>query len=1270
MMRYRELVTYEPLETIIQLREVSDKQKARHLVETYVVSERMAEKLAEVVIPHLRLDRPTDNKGIMVVGNYGTGKSHLMSVLSAVAEHADLVGDLKNERVRRALEPVAGTFKVVRTELGGGTRPLRDSVLEQLELFLEEVGTPYPFPRADQVTNNKDALIAAVDGFRQRYPGQGILFVLDELLDYLRSRDERALILDLGFLRELGEVTELTAFRFISGVQESLFDSPRFAFVADQLRRVRDRFEQVRIAREDIAFVVAERLLKKTDWQLARITDHLRRFTPLYPLLADNLDSYARLFPIHPAYIETFEQVYIAEQREVLKTFETAIRGVLEQEVPTDQTGLISFDHYWGMIKENPSLCTLPGVVDVVEKSDVLTGRVESAYTRRNLLPLAQRIIQALSVHRLTTSDINTPLGMTVEELRDKLCLWTMLPEADAQFLASTIQVALREIMRTVSSQYISLNQDNGQYYLDLKKTIDLDANIARRGEFLNKDDLNRYFFEVLRQIFTELPASTHVPGYRIWPYELPWLPKNVTRPGYLFFGLPNERSTAQPPRDFYIYILPPFVEPGLTFIDFRNDGIEPDNLIYHLTSIDSEMEGLVRSYGGAKAMAQQSPVHAYDYEGKADGYASKLTRWLKENSASRMRVTYRGVTHTFPEVLAATRSSASQGIQDVLKLIAAHLLEPNFSDKYPDYPTFTNLNAPISEKARATDAMYAIHFIATRQRRTMAINILHGLQLLDSDERIKPLNSPYANHLLQLLLAKSETQVVNHSEVLIQVAGGLDPIYKEPRFWLEPEWVAVLLVALIYDGQIVLNLGGADELDAAAVERASTRAIEDLCDFRFYKRPRGLPLALWQQIFDGLGLQSSLVREESTRDQAVRDLLQLVQGEVREVVTLQDSVQRGFTLWNSPLFTDRLELRTQSGAVVSHSPLAAVSLSTTDLLPALRATKDFLEKLSRYDRAGKLRNLAINGVEIQEALTYRKAVQRIKGVVEAVAQLQSITGYLSEGSANLPPEHDWVQEAQKRKEQLLNELRAMAKGDATPSGTGAIADWQRILEQLKQRYSTHYVAYHQQLVLGPEGIDTIAQLKRSLPYTHLRQLAQIDILNANELTAWEGAINAIPTCAEFHAGLLVNTPTCPHCRLRAIGAGTQPAAERLAVLRNRLQTLADQWHGGLRAALASDTARQSMAAMTSRERKPLDDYLALAEPAQSTLPTGLVPAANQVLRGLQTERLVVTDLLAALKHGGLPCTVHELESRFRRYIQQQMRGHDEVNTRLMIEES
>ena len=56
----------------------------------------------------------------------------------------------------------------------------------------------------------------------KKYPDKGLLLVVDELLDYLRGRKEQELTLDLGFLREVGEIAHNTRFRFIAGIQEML----------------------------------------------------------------------------------------------------------------------------------------------------------------------------------------------------------------------------------------------------------------------------------------------------------------------------------------------------------------------------------------------------------------------------------------------------------------------------------------------------------------------------------------------------------------------------------------------------------------------------------------------------------------------------------------------------------------------------------------------------------------------------------------------------------------------------------------------------------------------------------------------------------------------------------------------------------------------------------------------------------------------------------------------------------------------------------------
>src|SRR5699024_6532773 len=145
----------------------------------------------------------------------------------------------------------------IRFEIGGVNRSLKDILISQLIKKFDELDLIYEFPKDDSnLTNNKEWLLEMMEVYNEKYDQKGLLVVVDELLDFLRSRNELEMTLDLGFLREIGELAQNSRFRFIAGIQEMLFDNPRFSYVADSLRRVKERFEQVRIVKEDIAFVV------------------------------------------------------------------------------------------------------------------------------------------------------------------------------------------------------------------------------------------------------------------------------------------------------------------------------------------------------------------------------------------------------------------------------------------------------------------------------------------------------------------------------------------------------------------------------------------------------------------------------------------------------------------------------------------------------------------------------------------------------------------------------------------------------------------------------------------------------------------------------------------------------------------------------------------------------------------------------------------------------------------------------------------------------
>ncbi|MGZ7140710.1 DUF6079 family protein, partial [Streptococcus pyogenes] len=66
------------------------------------------------------------------MGNYGSGKSHLMSVISAVAEFPDLASHISNESVRESADKIAGKFKVIRFEIGASKMALTDIITQNL----------------------------------------------------------------------------------------------------------------------------------------------------------------------------------------------------------------------------------------------------------------------------------------------------------------------------------------------------------------------------------------------------------------------------------------------------------------------------------------------------------------------------------------------------------------------------------------------------------------------------------------------------------------------------------------------------------------------------------------------------------------------------------------------------------------------------------------------------------------------------------------------------------------------------------------------------------------------------------------------------------------------------------------------------------------------------------------------------------------------------------------------------------------------------------
>ncbi len=440
----------------------------------------------------------------------------------------------------------------------------------------------------------------------------------------------------------------------------------------------------------------------------------------------------------------------------------------------------------------------------------MLEDRIQQAYTQPRYKGVALRIIHALSVHRLTTGDIFAPLGATPEELRDDLCLILPTPEKDAAFLATLVEKALVEILRTVSGQFITVNKENNQYYLDLKKDVDFDSIIAKKADTLSAGQLDRHYFTALTRVM-EAADETYVSGYKIWEHEVEWRERKTERSGYLFFGAPNERSTAQPPRDFYLYFLQPHDAP------YYKDGKRPDEVFFKLKQRDDDLDTHLKLYAGAREQAATaSGENKRIYEQKATDHLRELTKWMREHMATAFEVTYEGRAKTLQEVIqgkvAGGLSHAS--VRDLVNIAGSVCLAPQFENNSPDYPTFSVL---ITRRNREQAASEALRWIAGGIKSKQGTAVLDALNLLDGDQ-LQPRQSRYAAHVLDLLAKKKKGQVLNRAE-LVQDDNGID---YWTRFRLEPEFLAVVLAALVHSGSLVLSIPG-KKLVAGSVEQFSS---------------------------------------------------------------------------------------------------------------------------------------------------------------------------------------------------------------------------------------------------------------------------------------------------------------------------------------------------------------------------------------------------------------------------------------------------------------
>lgn len=1021
-MKYKELIHFDPITSVIKLVETGKRSAAENIVQTYVFSDKISEDLQVVILNNLDPDPKQETKGIQVVGSYGTGKSHLMALVAAIAEDADIVKFLNNNSMREAFGRIAGKYKVLRFEIGTD-KPLKDILFAQMERFLEREKVDFTFDETSKFSW-KEQLQNMMAAFEAVYPEKHFLIVIDEMLEYLKGRNPTTLNNDLMLLRQVGEASDGSRFKIMFGVQELLYRSPEFQFAAEMLNKVEDRFADIIITKDDVAYVVKERLLKKDPHQKQIIRDHLLKFAPLFDGINTNLNEYVDLFPVHPSYVSNFERIkHGKSQREILKVLSTRFQILMEQNLPDATPGLITYDSYWEDLSSTPSMITIPDVRAVKDKVEIVYDRINGHFVsgRANRKGLALQIANALAI-RVLCDDLDKHNGASAQNLKEDLAL--TIPGIDnSELLIQTIQSVANQIKTATAGQYVDQDAVSNQYYLRTEGGINIVQIVRDYADTVlkrNNEQADQYYFEFLQYVFG-LQQNTYRTGFKIWQHSLDWLDKKSFRIGYIFFGNPNERSTTEPIQQYYIFFCPLFS--SIT----RND--EEDEIYFDMSGFSPTFKDFILLYGAAKATEANAPSDQKSlFKTQIEDNLKRAIALFEKEFVEKTTVLYK-TNETAMKSYSLPGEGASKEI--VFSSVAAKVLNKHFSDKFPDYPSFSDLLSPLSKEnfeGRIKNALKKLTSFNQPNRDGEAI--LAGLGLL-SGQTIDTQNSKYSDSIRKKLKAKGQGKVLNRDEILY-------PHYIPQNLWYSQDYTLdhhlefVVLAALVFKGDIEIAWSGSRSLTATNIDKLLlTLSEEDFFSFQSVREPTGLPIKALKALFGYLGLPD--LSGELEKPETLSKILAEAKQRVEKVVSLKAKVSAGIRCRSVPLLTDAKAEEICTG----FDKLAAV-----------------LDGIQGYNTFGKLRGFKYTEGELKDSFSAWQYCELVEKLEDRATKFEKLIGYLYSAQSYVVeserPLYDDMSTAIQKLPQVLQ-----------LDNDSEYVKYETILKSLVDQYADYYMAQY-----------------------------------------------------------------------------------------------------------------------------------------------------------------------------------------------------------------
>lgn len=333
MIRIGDLVEVPEIKTVIQLKDLERADLRRMILDSFVVTTEVSKSLERVLTS---LAKP-EGRGAFLKGNFGSGKSHFLGMLSLLLRHPESWAPLVQQEAsledfRKPLE--LKKFLVVEISLiqHRGTEFLEDIFLK--EIFGElsrHLGRSFEGKESRKETFEETRKAMGRLGL------SGLVLLVDELSEFLRSKaDAHAYREDIRFLQYLGEEASAFPLWVVASLQEWIEETGELS--QDTFNKIKDRYPvRLTLGRAHIEELVSHRLIRHrpaAQEEVRKVFQNLRSYFPSFPV---DEKRFMKLYPVHPATITLLDRLkpLFSEHRGIVDFIHYRLKGDVERGIPT-----------------------------------------------------------------------------------------------------------------------------------------------------------------------------------------------------------------------------------------------------------------------------------------------------------------------------------------------------------------------------------------------------------------------------------------------------------------------------------------------------------------------------------------------------------------------------------------------------------------------------------------------------------------------------------------------------------------------------------------------------------------------------------------------------------------------------------------------------------------------------------------------------------------------------------------------------------------------